>query len=86
MKCNRHSFQTIKNISTSATNEVHPGEQHFYQLPVNGGKAERITTMTGANQISISPDEKYISVLYSYATNPGNYIFRKINQAVKCSR
>ena len=28
------------------TNEVHPGEQQFYRLPVNGSKAERVTTMT----------------------------------------
>jgi dipeptidyl aminopeptidase/acylaminoacyl peptidase len=52
------------------TNEVHPGEQQFYRLPVNGGKAERITTMTGANQVTISPDEKYIAILYSYSNKP----------------
>jgi dipeptidyl aminopeptidase/acylaminoacyl peptidase len=52
------------------TNEVHPGEQQFYRLPVTGGKAERITTMTGANQVAISPDEKYIAILYSYSNKP----------------
>jgi dipeptidyl aminopeptidase/acylaminoacyl peptidase len=52
------------------TNEVHPGEQQFYRLPVEGGKAERITTMTGANQVTISPDEKYIAILYSYSNKP----------------
>jgi dipeptidyl aminopeptidase/acylaminoacyl peptidase len=52
------------------TNEVHPGEQQFYRLPVAGGNAERITTMTGANQVSLSPDEKYIAILYSYSTRP----------------
>ncbi len=52
------------------TNEVHPGEQQFYRLPVNGGKAERITTMIGANQVTISPDEKYIAILYSYSNKP----------------
>jgi len=52
------------------TNEVHPGEQQFYRLPVMGGKAERITTMTGANQVTISPDEKYIAILYSYSNKP----------------
>jgi dipeptidyl aminopeptidase/acylaminoacyl peptidase len=52
------------------TNEVHPGEQQFYWLPVNGGKAERITTMTGANEVSISPDEKYLAVRYSYSNKP----------------
>ena len=52
------------------TNEVHPGEQQFYRLPVTGGKAERITTMTGANQVTVSPDEKNIAILYSYSNKP----------------
>ncbi len=52
------------------TNEVHPGEQQFYRLPVNGGKADRITTMTGANQVTVSPDEKWIAILYSYSNKP----------------
>ncbi len=52
------------------TNEVHPGEQQFYRLSVTGGKAERITTMTGANQVTISPDEKWLAVLYSYSNKP----------------
>lgn len=52
------------------TNEVHPGEQQFYRLAVNGGKAERITTMTGANLVTLSPDEKYLALLYSYSNKP----------------
>ena len=52
------------------TNEVHPGEQHFYRLAVADGKKEKITTMTGANQVTLSPDEKYLAILYSYSTKP----------------
>jgi dipeptidyl aminopeptidase/acylaminoacyl peptidase len=52
------------------TNEAHPGEQQFYRLPVAGGKPERITTMTGANQVALSPDEKSIAILYSYSNKP----------------
>ena len=52
------------------TNEINPGEQQFYRLPVTGGTAERITTMTGANQVTISPDDKYIAILYSYSNKP----------------
>jgi dipeptidyl aminopeptidase/acylaminoacyl peptidase len=52
------------------TNEVHAGEQQFYRLPVSGGPRERITLMTGANLVSVSPDEKYIAFLYSYSTKP----------------
>jgi len=52
------------------TNEVHPGEQQFYRLSIADGKKDRITTMTGANQVTVSPDEKYLAVLYSYSTKP----------------
>ena len=52
------------------TNELHPGEQHFYRLTIADGKKEKITTMTGANQVAISPDEKYLAFLYSYANKP----------------
>lgn len=52
------------------TNEVHPGEKQFYRLPVSGGKAERITTMTGANEVSVSPDEHWLAVRYSYSNKP----------------
>lgn len=52
------------------TNEVHPGEQHFYKLTIADGKKDKITTMTGANQVTISRDEKYIAILYSYSNKP----------------
>src|SRR5690606_20200795 len=52
------------------TNEVHPGEQQFYKLSIADGKKERITSMTGANQVVISPDEKTIAFLHSYSNKP----------------
>jgi len=52
------------------TNEVRPGEQQFYQLPVTGGKAQRITILPGANQVTLSPDEKQLAILYSYTNKP----------------
>ncbi len=52
------------------TNEVHPGEKQFYKLSVAGGKAERLTTMTGAHQVTLSPDEKWLAYLYSYSNKP----------------
>ena len=61
---------TDKKFFYIITNEVHPGEQHFYRLSIADGKKERITTMTGANQVTISPDEKHLAVLYSYSTKP----------------
>lgn len=53
-----------------STNEVHPGEQHFYRLNIADGKKEKLTTMTGANQVTISPDEKYLAILHSYSNKP----------------
>ena len=64
------SLSANKKYFYLTTNEVHPGEQQYYRLPVTGGKAERITTMTGANQVDMSPDEKQLAVLYSYSTKP----------------
>jgi dipeptidyl aminopeptidase/acylaminoacyl peptidase len=52
------------------TNEVHPGEKHFYRLPVTGGKAEKLTTMTGNNEAQLSPDEKWLAIRYSYSNKP----------------
>jgi dipeptidyl aminopeptidase/acylaminoacyl peptidase len=52
------------------TNEVHPGEQHFYKLNIATGKKEKITAQTGANQVTVSPDEKHLAILYSYSTKP----------------
>lgn len=52
------------------TNEVHPGEKHFYKLNIQDGKKTQLTNLTGANQAVISPDEKYIAFLHSYSNKP----------------
>lgn len=52
------------------TNEVHPGEQHFYKMSVKGGERIRLTTQTGANQAQLAPDGTHFAFLYSSATQP----------------
>jgi dipeptidyl aminopeptidase/acylaminoacyl peptidase len=52
------------------TNEVHPGEQHFYHMSVNGGKRTQITSKVGAHDVSVSPDEKYLAIRYSNSNTP----------------
>ena len=52
------------------TNEPHPGERHFYRMPVNGGKSEKLTASIGANEVSLSPDEKWMAIRYSYTNKP----------------
>lgn len=69
------------------TNETHPGEQHFYRLPVSGGKAEKITTLTGSNQAGVSPDEKWIAILHSYSNKPWElYLQSNIASTVNSSK
>jgi dipeptidyl aminopeptidase/acylaminoacyl peptidase len=51
-------------------NEVHPGEKQFLKLPVTGGKAERLTSLTGNNEVTLSPDEKWLAIRYSYSNKP----------------
>ncbi|GAB2531403.1 prolyl oligopeptidase family serine peptidase [Spirosoma aerophilum] len=52
------------------TNEVHPGEQHFYRMSTTGGERTRLTTMTGANDVTLSPDETRMAIRYSSTNQP----------------
>ena len=52
------------------TSEVDPGERHFYRMPVMGGKMEKLTSLTGNNEVVLSPDEKKLAILYSYSNQP----------------
>jgi dipeptidyl aminopeptidase/acylaminoacyl peptidase len=51
-------------------NKTHPGEQHFYRMPVEGGAMTQLTSRTGAHEVVLSPDEKTLLVRYSYANKP----------------
>lgn len=53
-----------------ASSEVHPGERHFYTMSVDGGPSTRITTIPGGHDVTASPDEKSLAVVYSYSTKP----------------
>ena len=49
------------------SNEVHYGEHHFYSMPLEGGERTRITSMEGGNEVTLSPDESRIALLYSFS-------------------
>ena len=53
-----------------SANKVHPGERHFYRMPLEGGKMTRLTGMEGRNDAYLSPDEEYIAIRHSYANKP----------------
>ena len=52
------------------TNEVEPAQHQFYRLRISDSKTEKITTMVGGNEVTVSPDEKDIAILYSYVNKP----------------
>lgn len=52
------------------TNEVHPGQKHVYRLNIEGGKREILTSGQGANEVTFSPDEKWMAIRYSETNKP----------------
>ncbi|RXJ45620.1 S9 family peptidase [Gelidibacter gilvus] len=59
------------------TSEVGPGERHFYKMPLMGGKMEQLTSMTGNNDVTLSPDEKHLAILHSYSNQPWELYYKK---------
>ena len=52
------------------SNKESPHEQHFYHMPVKGGKMTKITGEHGGYEATISPDEKYLAVRYGFSNKP----------------
>jgi dipeptidyl aminopeptidase/acylaminoacyl peptidase len=58
-----------KNFYFTANIE-HPGITHFYRMPAEGGAPVKLTTLKGGNEVTLSPDEKWLGILYSFTTKP----------------
>ena len=52
------------------SNEVHPGQQNWYKINMDGTSKEKITSKIGNYEVSLSPDEKTIAYRYSYINRP----------------
>ncbi len=63
------------------SSKVHPGERHFYKMPLMGGKMEQLTSMTGKNEVSLSPDEEYMAILHSYINQPEELYLKKTSSS-----
>lgn len=48
----------------------HPGDYQYYRLPVSGGTPVKLTSMKGQNDVTMSPDEKWLAIHYSYTNKP----------------
>ena len=64
-------------------NKVHPGVTHFYRMPVGGGEMVQLTSMDGGNEVTISPNEKYLAIRYSYANKPWELYLQENNPGAK---
>lgn len=53
-----------------SSNKETPFEHHFYKMPASGGPMEKITSMPGNHEVSISPDEQWLAIRYSYSNKP----------------
>jgi dipeptidyl aminopeptidase/acylaminoacyl peptidase len=63
-------LSTDKSTFFIIANAENPYEHHFYHLPTSGGTLQKITRLTGGHQVVVSPDEKNLAILYSYANQP----------------
>ncbi|MCD6201283.1 MAG: prolyl oligopeptidase family serine peptidase [Bacteroidales bacterium] len=52
------------------SNEVNPGERHFYRMDLDGKHIVRLTFMEGRNDVDLSPDEKYMVIRHSFSNKP----------------
>ncbi|RXG20564.1 dipeptidyl aminopeptidase/acylaminoacyl peptidase [Leeuwenhoekiella polynyae] len=59
------------------TSEVDHGERHFYKMPLMGGKMQKLTNLPGNNEVSLSPDEKYMAIRNSFSNEPWELYFKK---------
>jgi dipeptidyl aminopeptidase/acylaminoacyl peptidase len=65
------------------TNEVEPAQHQFYRLRITDSKTEKITSMVGGNEVSVSPDEKKIAILYSYTNIPSELYLQENKEGAK---
>lgn len=64
-------------------NKVHPGVNHFYKMPVWGGDLTQLTSMEGNNEVTLSPNEKYLAIRYSFANKPEELYLQKNKPGAK---
>jgi len=58
------------------SNEVNPGERHFYRLSSRGGRPEQVTRIPGSVEVFISPDETKLALLHSTNNQPWELFFQ----------
>ncbi len=60
-------------------NKEGPFEIHFYRIDIKSGVWTRLTKAKGRHEVSLSPDESKMAILYSYSNQPTE-LFWQANQ------
>jgi len=53
------------------------GQRHFYKMPLLGGEMLKLTEDVGRHDVTLSPNEKYMTDVYSNANTPGELYLSK---------
>lgn len=65
------------------TNEEEPGQKQFYRLSIADARQQKLTSMAGANEVTVSPDGKNLAILYSYSNKPWELFLQKSNAGAR---
>lgn len=52
------------------SNKPSPFEHQYYKLSITGGEMQQITYTVGNNEVSLSPNEQYLAIRYSFSNKP----------------
>jgi dipeptidyl aminopeptidase/acylaminoacyl peptidase len=53
-------------------------------MPIDGGVREKITSLTGGNEVTLSPDEKWLAISFSTANRPPELYIQKNQINAEC--
>lgn len=61
-------------------NKNHPGNREFYMLEIDSEKMTPVLTKDGYHEVSISPDEKWLAIRYSYKNKPWELYYAPLTE------
>lgn len=69
-----------------SANKEHPGITNFYKISTGGGNIVQLTNLKGLNQITLSPDEKFLAIRHSYMNTPWELYLQANNPKAKAAK
>ncbi|MCD6596040.1 MAG: S9 family peptidase [Bacteroidales bacterium] len=69
-----------------SSNQAHSGLRNFYKMPVKGGAVQRLTQLSGKNDVYLSPDEKMIAIRFSTSNHPEELYLKKNDPEIRATQ